>query len=40
MFNSNSSLVKLWARKVNEKEVTLAEVPKLFNLYEEVAKLI
>lgn len=40
MFNNNSYLVKLWTRKVNEKEITLAEVPHLFNLYEEIEKLV
>ncbi len=40
MFNANSSLVKLWSRKVRDGEVTLTEVPKLFNLNEEVEKVI
>jgi len=40
MFNANSSLVKLWSRKVREGGVTLEEVPRLFNLYEEVEKSI
>ena len=40
MFNQNSFLVKLWARKINEGEVTLDNVPQLFNLKEVVEELI
>lgn len=39
-FNQDSFLVKLWARKVNEGAITLVEVPRLYNLYEEVEKLV
>lgn len=40
MFTKDSHLVKLYSRKVNEKEITFAEVPNLFNLRNEVQKLI
>lgn len=40
MFNSSSYLVKLYVRKVNEKEITLEETPHLFNLYDEVERLV
>ena len=40
MFNQNSSLVKLYARKVNDREITSNDVPILFNLKDEVEKLV
>lgn len=40
MFDKNSYLVRLWTEKVKTGEVKLYEVPKLFNLYEEVEKRI
>lgn len=41
MFNENSCLVKIWARKVKEGVVVIKEdIPRLFNLYHEVIKLI
>jgi hypothetical protein len=39
MFNEHSFLVKLYARKINNGEITLIDVPELFNLKEEVTRL-
>jgi hypothetical protein len=40
MFNQHSFLVKLYARKISNGEITLIAVPELFNLKDEVMKLV
>ena len=40
IFTENSYLVKFYIRKINEGAITKEEVPALFNLQEEVNKLL
>lgn len=40
MFNANSFTVRFYANKVNVGELTLEQVPNLFNLIEEITKLV
>lgn len=39
-FNENSHLVQFYVRKIKEGSITIDDVPNLFNLKEEVNKLI
>lgn len=39
-FTENSFLVQLYVRKINEDAITIDDVPTLFNLKEEVDKLV
>lgn len=40
MFNKNSFLVQLYAKKINSNEITIEDVPELFNLREVTKSVI
>ena len=40
MFNKNSFLVQLYAKKINSNEITIEDVPELFNLREVIKSVI